>query len=524
MLVGLIVPAIAFAICMLLIPPLSVVCRWAGLVDKPDLHRKLHGLAIPLCGGSAVALSVLLAVVSGSVWFGWDVIELHRNGSYAIGLTLGAAAILALGLIDDRFGLRGSQKLIGQVIICSYLIYSGFSTDRVSLLGFEFELGLLTIPLSMVWLLAVINALNLIDGADGLCGTIGFIASAAFSLMAAINGHIFESMVAGAMAGALLGFLVFNFPPARVFLGDAGSMLVGLILGALAIRSSLKGVTSVALLVPATVLALPLFDSSMAILRRKLTGRSIFMVDRGHLHHNLQRSGFSGAMLVLVTAVLCAVAAGGALASVMLRSDALALVALVAVLGSLVASRIFGYAELVLLTRRLQQLVHHVLTPRPSAVQQGREHSVQLQGKRAWTNVWEAMVEYAQKHELSRLCFDLNVPWLHESFHARWSNKVSGGNMAERWTTNLPIVVNGRALGRVELVGTLRSGEVLPVLETVAELIDGLQPELERLVSDLGNPGQRPREAIVEEALSGGDVQTHRGAEPTFRRAASTVG
>lgn len=524
MLVGLIVPATAFAICMLLIPPLSAVCHWAGLVDKPDRHRKLHGLAIPLCGGSAVAISAFLAVLSGGVWFGWDVIELHRNGTHAVGLLLGASAMLALGLVDDRYGLRGSQKLIGQIVICGYMIYSGFYTDRVSLLGFEFELGLLTVPLSMVWLLAVINALNLIDGADGLCGTIGFIASAAFSLMAALNGHIFESMVAGGMAGALLGFLVFNFPPARVFLGDAGSMLVGLVLAALAIRSSLKGVTSVALLVPATVLALPLFDSSMAILRRKLTGRSIFMVDRGHLHHNLQRSGFSGAMLVLVTAVLCGVAAAGALASVLLRSDLLALVALVAVLGSLVASRIFGYAELVLLTRRLQQLVHHVMTRRPAAEQQGREHSVQLQGKRAWTNVWEAMVEYAQKHELSRLCFDLNVPWLHESFHARWSNKVTGGEMAERWTTNLPIVVNGRALGRVELVGTLRSGEVLPVLETVAELIDGLQPELERLVSDLGNPVQRQRPEAVVSELPGGESQTLRGAEATLQQAASSVG
>ncbi|MFY7878171.1 MAG: MraY family glycosyltransferase, partial [Pirellula sp.] len=181
-----------------------------------------------------------------------------------LALAIGAVAIVNLGVIDDRFGLRGRQKLLGQVLICCSLMILGFTLPKLSLFGWEIELGLLAIPVTLGWLLLTINSVNLIDGADGLCSTVGWIACAALSATAWIVGNYIESMVAAAMAGALLGFLFFNLPPAKVFLGDAGSMLVGLVLGVLAMRCSSKSGDPLPVLIPVCLLAIPLFDSTMS--------------------------------------------------------------------------------------------------------------------------------------------------------------------------------------------------------------------------------------------------------------------
>ncbi len=160
-------------------------------------------------------------------------------------------------------------------------------------------------------------------------------------------------MIAAGLAGALLGFLIYNFPPARIFLGDAGSMLIGLLLGALALKTSLKEATAVSLFLPVTILAIPLFDSSMAILRRKLTGRSIFTVDRGHLHHSLLRQGYTNQGLVLIVTLLCGFVATGAYFGMWFNNDVIPVVSMLIALGGLVVTRLFGFAELTLLFNRL---------------------------------------------------------------------------------------------------------------------------------------------------------------------------
>src|SRR5205085_11618611 len=158
---------------------------------------------------------------------------------------------------------------------------------------------------------------------------------------------------AAAVAGALLGFLFFNFPPATIFLGDCGSMLVGLVVGVLAIDASVKGAATVALAGPLALLVIPIFDTSAAIVRRKLTGRSIYTTDRGHLHHVLQRNGMSNRLVLLLVAGLCLLASGGALLTLALNNELFALVSAGAVVGILVISRLFGHAEFLLIKERL---------------------------------------------------------------------------------------------------------------------------------------------------------------------------
>src|SRR5205807_323940 len=210
------------------------------------------------------------------------------------GLAAAACVIAAVGVLDDYRGLRGRHKVAGQLLAVGIVMACGVWFRSVSLFGPPTELSWwIAYPLTAFWLLGAINSLNLIDGMDGLLGSVGGIICASLAVMAFLNAQYQASIIAIALAGSLVGFLWYNFPPASIFLGDCGSMLIGLVVGVLAIESSLKGPATVALAVPAALLVIPIFDTSTAILRRTLTGRSIFTTDRGHLHHCLQGRGLS---------------------------------------------------------------------------------------------------------------------------------------------------------------------------------------------------------------------------------------
>src|SRR5437773_318504 len=226
--------------------------------------------------------------------------------------------------------------------------------------------------------------------------------------MATINQQFQVAAIAAAMAGSLLGFLFFNFPPATIFLGDCGSMLIGLVVGVLAIESSLKGAATVALTVPAALLVIPILDTSAAIVRRKLTGRSIYATDRGHLHHVLLRHGLSNRGVLVLVGGLCLVAGVGAFLSLYMNSELYALVSALVVVVVLVATRLFGHAEFLLLKERLLAVVF--------AVRHGHEHgrvhqsTVRLQGSADWNDLWRHVTDCAEQLCLRAVRLDVNAP------------------------------------------------------------------------------------------------------------------
>ena len=262
-----------------------------GFVDRPDGHHKKHESAVALGGGLAVFLSVVLVSLGAMLVISpKHVLQLVEfKASYMGGLFVASLWIVVLGLVDDRFGMRGRNKLIGQLIAVSILVAWGLRIDAISLFGQHVPFGIFAIPITIIWLLGAINSLNLLDGIDGLASTIGIVLCITIATMAMMTGQAQEpvAFIAALMAGSLLGFLRFNFPPAVIYLGDTGSMLIGLVVGALAIGGSLKGPATVGLAAPLAIWALPIFDSFAAIVRRKYTGRSIYATDRGHLHHCL---------------------------------------------------------------------------------------------------------------------------------------------------------------------------------------------------------------------------------------------
>jgi UDP-GlcNAc:undecaprenyl-phosphate GlcNAc-1-phosphate transferase len=317
--------------------------------------------------------------------------------------------------------------------------------------SWEIDLGLLAVPFTVFLLLGAINSLNLLDGMDGLLASIGLILCLAMGTMAALGERWPAACVALALAGALLGFLRYNFPPATIFLGDSGSMLIGLVIGVLAIQTSLKTPATIALAAPTALLTLPIFDTLVAILRRKLTGRSLYDTDRGHLHHCLLRRGLSNSRALLVAACFCLVTVAGVFASLVFQNELLAVLSGLTVVGILVSCRVFGHAEVSLLLHRLRAVAVSLVRGRPGA--EGRGSEVRLQGSADWNEAWTRIVLRGPELGLVMVRLDVNAPALGEGYHARWDRPVNESDEATVWRAEVPLAAHGRNIGRLEVAG-----------------------------------------------------------------------
>lgn len=267
-----------------------------GLLDYPDDAHKQHGRTVAI-GGWAIALAVLpiFALV--------NVAELWR-------LALGGFVALSVGLLDDRFGLSPKAKLFGQ-LLCA--LVAGWTVQSVNLLGIELTLGWLAIPFTLFWIVGAINAFNLIDGLDGLAAGGAAIIFGATVLLAhqSGNGTVFALSVG--FVGVLVGFVPFNWAPAKVFLGDGGTHFVGYWLAILSIQATQTDLSAPApILVSIFLLGVSIADTAWAIVRRLRERKSILQADRGHLHHRLLALGLSERTVVLIlygaVAITCAVA------------------------------------------------------------------------------------------------------------------------------------------------------------------------------------------------------------------------
>jgi UDP-GlcNAc:undecaprenyl-phosphate GlcNAc-1-phosphate transferase len=494
--------AIAFVTSVLVTPVIRRLCRSLGILDRPDGQRKLHRCPIPLGGGLAILLAAGISIAVSLCLDRGRTVRLFPDLAFPIWLLCAAVLLCAVGLVDDRWRLRGRQKLAGQVVAVGVLLLSGLRIDSVQLFGWNLEFGAFAIPFTMLWLLGAINALNLIDGSDGVAATVGIVLSTALIALATVTGHTVDAILAASLLGALLGFLIYNFPPASVFLGDAGSMLIGLMLGVLAIRGALKGPATVALAAPTALWAIPLFDVAMAILRRKLTGRSIYDTDRSHLHHCLQQRGFSGRRIVFFIGFLCACTAAGAFISVYHHSEFMALMSAFAVIGTLVATRCFGHSECRLLLRRSKMLLMSLCPQAGRSRPQSEELATHLNGTREWHALWQSLVHYAEHSEISAVRLNVSLPSLHEEFHATWNRRTSGDiHQNQQWSTTWPLRIRGEIAGRLEVSGRCdrESG-----CQHLSDLLHGLTFFEKQLLLLLEHP---PRAVAVPVAQDSADVQ-----------------
>ena len=467
-------------LCLVLTPLARAVAQRCRLVDQPDKRRKMHGRAVPVAGGLPILLSACVAL-AGVFGFFPSFENTAGDAPNLLGLLAGAVVICLVGLADDYGYLRGRHKLLGQCFAVGIVIIGGVRVEHIHLFTWTLELGLLWIPFTVFILLGAINSLNLIDGMDGLLSSVGLIVTMAMAALAAVGQHWAAACVALALAGALLGFLRYNFPPASIFLGDSGSMVIGLVVGVLAIQSSLKAPATVALAAPTALLTIPAFDTLAAILRRKLTGRSIYATDRGHLHHVLLRRGLNTHAVLLLISGLCLLTVGGVLISLAVKNEVFALLSAATVVGILVVSGLFGHGELSLLKQRLRSLFLSFLSRgNPDG---SKQSAVRLQGSLDWTELWVAVTERGQQLNLKAVCLDVNAPALHEGYHARWDRGLEDSEEQVVWRADIPLTAGQHLIGRLEVVGYQDAEPVWMKIQTLSRMVQKFETTAELLVN-----------------------------------------
>jgi len=474
----------AFVTSLFLVPLVRSVCRYFGIIDKPDAVRKLQSQAVSLGGGVAVFASLCLAfagVMLGDRYLGSGLLGVLDTRWH--NLFYAAAALMLVGLADDVFALRGRQKLLLQVLVVTFVVGGGTVVESVSFMGQPIQLGIFAFPLTVVWLLAAINALNLIDGADGMASTAGAIISGGLAILCVETGTGLGAVVAAALCGSLFGFLVFNRPPATIYLGDAGSMVIGLFVGVISIWGSVKGSTLLSV-APLLVLSLPLFDSAIAILRRILTGRSIYATDRAHLHHRLL-DRFSHPMMLVVVAALTGISSFSAYLSIVFNQQWIAFLGLATVVGVLVLSRSFGHSELLMLVRRGVSFGESLLVRSHHCDKQVHQKTVQLQGCRKWDAIWRSLVEFASDRQLSKISLDVSISWMQEGFHGSWQRSRLP-EKSEQFSLKMPIYLEDRLVGRLELIGNAKNQCTVELLEQMSDRFTELQAQVRHLIRTVG--------------------------------------
>jgi UDP-GlcNAc:undecaprenyl-phosphate GlcNAc-1-phosphate transferase len=324
-------------------PGVIRLASWIGAVDLPG-GRKTHTSPVPRIGGLAVFLGFIAGMAFAAFATG-NLLTIPQTGIYWRGLAFAATALLLVGLFDDLYGLRYYWKFAAQIVAAVYIWNCGFRIETIShpLGGGTLDLELFSFPLTVLWIVGITNAVNLIDGLDGLAAGIALITTMAVAVIAFAQGQLGVTAAAVTLAGSLLGFLKFNFNPARIFLGDSGSMFLGFVLAVTSVRGSQKGPTAVAILVPLLVLGLPLLDTGLAVVRRLYRLRNhgkrhensllyvlsnlnqLFLPDRGHIHHRLIDLGASHRGAVLILYIVGGLFAAAAFALVLLKSLFIAL-------------------------------------------------------------------------------------------------------------------------------------------------------------------------------------------------------
>lgn len=265
-----------------------------GFVDVPKDNRRMHKKAIPTIGGISIYISLIVITLI--------FVPITRRLAFILA---GSVVIVITGLIDDVKNLKPIHKLLGQILAAGIAIYGGVCITSISNpfhAGEIINMGILGPILTMIWIVGVTNALNFVDGLDGLCGGLAVISALTFYFSSDIVNSI--AQVSIILAGAALGFLPYNFNPAKIFMGDTGALMLGYMLACISVEGVVKSVAAMSLIMPIFILALPVFDTLFAMIRRLINKQKIMSADKGHLHHRLVQKGYSVKQTVLILYII----------------------------------------------------------------------------------------------------------------------------------------------------------------------------------------------------------------------------
>lgn len=295
--------SVAFGVSLASTPLVKMLAYKIGAIDVPKDARRVHDHPIPRLGGLAIFYGFLISIMC------FTVIEGQLRG-----ILLGALIIVALGIVDDVKQLSAKIKFAVQLVVAVIVVMHGVVIRYISVPEFIVEggilpLGFMSIPITIMWIVGVTNAVNLIDGLDGLAVGVSSIATFSLFFIAILASEMQIAIITAALAGACLGFLPYNFNPAKIFMGDTGSTFLGYMLSVICIQGLFKGYVVISFIIPFLILGLPIFDTAFAIVRRIWNKKPIMAPDRGHLHHRLMDMGFSQKQTVAILYVIASILA-----------------------------------------------------------------------------------------------------------------------------------------------------------------------------------------------------------------------
>jgi len=440
---------------------------------------KAHGgreqAQIPRLGGLAIFVTMLVA---------WGVLLLVPNAVRVqflsewrtlLTILVPGTLVLLVGAYDDLVGAPPQLKLLLETIAAAMVWGAGFRISRLPLIGYEIKSPVWSLVSTVFWILAVTNALNLIDGLDGLAAGTAFFVTISVFVVSLIHHNVFACVLTVTLAGTLLGFLQYNFAPASIYLGDAGSLFLGFFLGTLAIHSAQKSSTLMAIVVPFVAFGLPLMDTSLAVVRRFLSGQPLFGADQDHIHHRLLQRRLSPRIAVLL---LYAMAALFSLGSIIIVHSTGSLVALAGVLIGATAwfltSRI-QYSELTELNVYVSRAVQ---SQRRVMVNQVviRKASRQLEDATSLEGSWQVLTSTLEALDFDEVRCELpQWPAGRAPALPRWSRNAHQ-NSDDNWNVSIPLRASEMVVGELQIWRALRKERLL---FQFSSLLDTLIPPFE---------------------------------------------
>jgi UDP-GlcNAc:undecaprenyl-phosphate GlcNAc-1-phosphate transferase len=475
--------ATAFAIT----PLVRNFARRHGWVDRPDGLRKLHITPVPRLGGVAVfgaflVTCVLLIIldVSGAAS--------GVSASAYLHLLIACTMIVAMGVMDDIADVQPAPKLLVQGLAGLYLFFNGYQVTAISnpLSGESVRLGMLSLPLTLVWFIGMSNAFNLIDGLDGLAAGVGLFSTTTLFIACVINQRWETAIIAAALGGALLGFLRYNFNPASIFLGDSGALFLGFALAAVAVRGSMKSSAAIAVAAPLMALAVPILDVTIAVLRRLVRGDHVFKADGDHIHHRLLRLGLTPKRVVGVLYAVTAAFGALSLLTMTWQSQVVGMVVLASSVVTWIGVQQLGYAEFAEIQRSLRYGIANerrsvgnnvYLASLPARLAESEDLGA------LWTTITEAAARLQFDRVELRVPGDRGRPLIGQcpAWEAR-PRSVAGASAT--WT--VPISIGGPPVAAVVLTRTLSNATQFDASYLVTAIEQGFASRLRAL---LGSPG-----------------------------------
>ncbi len=276
---------------LIITPIVKRIAIKIGAVDQPS-NRKVHDKIMPRMGGLAIFIGVVAGVLASGIY----------TETRMTAITVGAFIIIVLGILDDKYQLSAKVKFLIQLGVAIMIVSTGLKMDffSVPFLTERFELGWMAYPLTVLWIVGITNAINLIDGLDGLAAGLSVIGLSTIAVMALSGGKVLILSLSLVVIASTLGFLFYNFHPAKIFMGDTGSLFLGYSISILSLLGLYKSVTLFSIVIPIIILGVPIFDTTFAIIRRILNKQPISAPDKSHIHHRLMAFGLSHRMSVLV--------------------------------------------------------------------------------------------------------------------------------------------------------------------------------------------------------------------------------